>query len=135
MGILSQLELEHSEQDIEQFLHFFRALCDNFEPLILKLANTQSYKNALEELVKLAHNTAWGARRLELSEVLDFCVFCEEMLECALKFDGPASDEFMDWLLLVSDQLEKYYLSYENDAFSLAIFNPLIVNVPSIISK
>ncbi|EQA3434907.1 histidine phosphotransferase, partial [Campylobacter coli] len=40
-----------------------------------------------------------------------------------------------DWMLLMSDQFEKYCRSYENDDSVLAVFNPLIVNVPNIISK
>ncbi|ENU5790418.1 histidine phosphotransferase, partial [Campylobacter jejuni] len=51
------------------------------------------------------------------------------------RFNGPASDEFTDWMLLMSDQFEKYCRSYENDDSVLAVFNPLIVNVPNIISK
>ena len=93
------------------------------------------YKEAIKELETLAHNTAWAARRLNLDEVTDFCVFCEEMMAQANRFDGPASDEFTDWMLLMSDQFEKYCRSYENDDSVLAVFNPLIVNVPNIISK
>ena len=136
MGILSKLELNYETEDIEKFLQFFRTMCDKFEPLIIKLgSDSTKYKEALKELETLAHNTAWAARRLNLEEVTDFCVFCEEMMDQATRFNGPASDEFMDWLLLVSEQFEKYYHSYEYDASNLAIFNPLIVNVPNIISK
>ncbi len=136
MGILTSLELEYDSDDIEKFLHFFRTMCDKFEPLIIKLgSDSQKYKEALKELETLAHNTAWAARRLNLSEVTDFCVFCEEIVAEANRFLGPASEEFTDWLLLVSDQFEKYCQSYENDASVLALFNPLIVNVPNVISK
>ncbi|HEC1859548.1 TPA: histidine phosphotransferase, partial [Campylobacter coli] len=58
-----------------------------------------------------------------------------EMMVQANRFNGPASDEFTDWMLLMSDQFEKYCRSYENDDSVLAVFNPLIVNVPNIISK
>ena len=57
------------------------------------------------------------------------------MMAQAKRFEGPASEEFMDWMLLMGDQFEKYCKSYENDASILAVFNPLIVNVPNVISK
>lgn len=136
MGILTKLELEYDVDEVEKFLEFFRKMCDGFEPLIIKLGNDKmKYKEAINELETLAHNTAWAARRLSLDEVTDLCVFCEEMMAQAKRFEGPASEEFMDWMLLLGDQFEKYCRSYENDASVLAIFNPLIVNVPNVISK
>ncbi|TQR31293.1 histidine phosphotransferase [Campylobacter sp. MIT 99-7217] len=136
MGILEQLELDFDHDDVEKFLHFFRTMCDKLEPLIIDLgSDSTKYKLAVLEIARLAHNTAWAARRLELSEVTDFCVFCEDMMEQAKRFEGPASDEFTDWMLLMSEQFEKYCRSYEEDASNLAVFNPLIVNVPSIVSK
>ncbi|MCX2683256.1 histidine phosphotransferase [Campylobacter sp. MIT 21-1685] len=135
MGILTQLECEYDIDDVEKFLEFFRKMCDSFEPLIIKLgANALKYKEAVNELENLIHNTAWAARRLHLNEITDFCVFCEEMMIQAKRFEGPASEEFTDWMLLVSDQFEKYCRSYENDSSVLAAFNPLIVNVPNIVS-
>lgn len=136
MGILKSLELEHDIDEVEKFLHFFRTMCDRFEPLIIRLgSDKQGYKGAIKELETLAHNTAWAARRLGLNEVTDFCVFCEEVMNEASRFEGPASEEFTDWMLLMSDQFEKYCRSYENDENVLAFFNPLIVKVPSVISK
>ncbi len=134
MGILEQLELEYELDEVEKFLHFFRILCDEFEPLIIELSSKDKYKSALEKIEQLAHNTAWAARRLSLAEVTDFCVFCEEMMNEAKKFEGPASDEFIDWMLLVGEQFENYCKSYEENASNLALFNPLIVNVPNVIS-
>lgn len=136
MGILQNLEQDFEHDDIEKFLQFFRTMCDQFEPLIIKLASdTDKYKQAINELEILAHNTAWASRRLELVEVTDLCVFCEELMNQAKHFTGPASDEFTDWLLLLSDQFEKYCRSYENDDAVLAVFNPTLVKMPNSISK
>lgn len=136
MGILTKLELEYEGDMVEKFLHFFRKLCDEFEPLAVKLGSDKiKYKEAIKELDTLAHNTAWAARELGLDEVADFCVFCEEMMAQANRFEGPASEEFMEWMFLVGEQFEKYCRSYEEDAAVLAVFNPLIVNVPNLISK
>lgn len=134
MGILKKLEIDFEADDVEKFLHFFRTMADSFEPLIIKLEGDK-YKEALKEIQTLAHNTAWAARRLELDEVTDFCVFCEEVMEQACRFDGPASDEFIDWLLLLSEQCEKYCKCYEQDADVLAFFNPLLVKLPSKLSQ
>ena len=133
MGLLAQLELEYESDDVEKFLHFFRIMADSFEPLIIKLEG-KAYKTALKEIQSLAHNTAWAARRLKLDEITDFCVFCEDIMQQALRFDGPASVEFIDWLLLLSEQCENYCKSYEQDAENLAFFNPLLVKLPSKLS-
>ncbi|ASQ31127.1 hypothetical protein CAV_1519 [Campylobacter avium LMG 24591] len=134
MGLLAQLELEYESDDVEKFLHFFRIMADSLEPLIIKL-ESKAYKTALKEIQSLAHNTAWAARRLKLDEITDFCVFCEDIMQQALRFDGPASAEFIDWLLLLSEQCENYCKSYEQDAENLAFFNPLLVKLPSKLSN
>lgn len=134
MGILEQLELEFEYDEVEKFLHFFRSMCDSLEAYIIELSSKDKFKNACEMIEQLVHNTAWAARRLNLAEVTDFCVFCEEMMAQAKRFEGPASDEFIDWMLLVGEQFENYCKSYEENAANLAVFNPLIVKVPNIIS-
>lgn len=135
MGILQSLELDFDHDDIEKFLQFFRKLCDDFEPLIIKLEDKNKYKTALKELEILVHNTAWASRRLDLGEITDFCVFFEEMIAQADRFEGPADEEFIDWLLLVGEQFENYCLSYENDNVVLATFNPNLVKMPNSLSK
>ncbi|MCV3371289.1 histidine phosphotransferase [Campylobacter lari] len=136
MGILEQLELDYELEEIERFLYFFRSLCDVLEPLIVKLSSDSlKYKEALKDLEQNIHNVVWAAKRLNLDEIANFCTFCEEIMQEAAKFDGPASEEFTDWMLLISDQFEKYCCSYENDDAVLAIFNPLIANVPDKISQ
>ncbi|AJC88194.1 hypothetical protein [Campylobacter insulaenigrae] len=136
MGILEQLERDYELEEIERFLYFFRSLCDILEPLIVKLSsNSEKYKEALRDLEQNIHNVVWAAKRLNLEELVNFGTFCEEITKQALKFEGPASEEFTDWMLLISDQFEKYCCSYENDDTVLAIFNPLIANVPDKISQ
>ncbi|MCR6570914.1 histidine phosphotransferase [Campylobacter insulaenigrae] len=136
MGILEQLERDYELEEIERFLYFFRSLCDILEPLIVKLSSSsEKYKEALRDLEQNIHNVVWAAKRLNLEELVNFGTFCEEITKQALKFEGPASEEFTDWMLLISDQFEKYCCSYENDDAVLAIFNPLIANVPDKISQ
>lgn len=136
MGILEQLEIDYELEEIERFLYFFRSLCDVLEPLIVKLSSDSlKYKEALRDLEQNIHNVVWAAKRLNLKELLSFCEFCEEVVKEASKFSGPASDEFVDWMFLIAEQLEKYCEDYEKNATFLSIFNPLIANVPSNISK
>lgn len=136
MGLLTQLELDFSNDDVEKFLHYFRILCDNFEPLIIKIGtDKERYKEGVKELETLAHNLSWAAKRLELNEIVNFCELCEELMAQAAKFEGPASDEFTEWLLLMSEQFEKYCQNYEKDEVVLAYFNPLLVKMPNVLSK
>lgn len=136
MGLLTQLELDFNNDDVEKFLHYFRILCDNFERLIIKIsADKERYKEGIKELETLAHNLSWAAKRLNLSEIVNFCHLCEELMAQAAKFEGPASDEFVEWLLLMSEQFEKYCQNYEKDELVLAYFNPLLVKMPNSLSK
>lgn len=136
MGLLTQLELDFHSDDVEKFLHYFRILCDNFEPSIIKLgADKDRYKEGIKELETLAHNLSWAAKRVKLDEIVNFCGLCEELMSQAAKFEGPASDEFIEWLLLMSEQFEKYCENFEKDALALAYFNPLLVKIPSKLSK
>ncbi|TQR54223.1 histidine phosphotransferase [Campylobacter troglodytis] len=136
MGLLKTLELEFQHDEVEKFLHFFRILCDNFEPLIIKISqDKERYKEGLREIDTLAHNLAWAARRLELNEIVNFCEFCEELVAQAMKFEGPASDEFVEWLFLMDEQFHRYCQNYEKDELVLAYFNPLLVKMPNTLSK
>ena len=136
MGVLTQLEDEFKNEEVEKFLHFFRVLCDNFEPLIIKISESKErYKEGLRELDALSHNLSWAAKRLNLTQIVDFCTFCEDLLAEAAKFEGPASDEFVEWLLLLSEQFERYCQNYEKDELSLTFFNPNLAIIPSILSK
>ncbi|AJC85189.1 hypothetical protein [Campylobacter peloridis] len=136
MGILEQLELDYELEEIERFLYFFRSLCDILEPLIVKLSSDSlKYKEALKDLEQNIHNVVWAAKRLNLDEIVNFCTFCEEIMQEAVKFDGPASDEFVDWMFLVGEQLDRYCSDYEKNASFLSVFNPQIANVPDKISK
>ena len=55
---------------------------------------------------------------------------CEDVVEEARILQGPASESFIDWLLLVSDQFERYRRDVENDASFFSVLNPLIIKVP-----
>lgn len=136
MGLLTQLELDFRGDDVEKFLHYFRILCDNFERLIIKIGtDKERYKEGIKELETLAHNLSWAAKRLKLDEIVNFCELCEELMAQAAKFEGPASDEFTDWLLLMSEQFERYCQNFEKDELVLAYFNPLLVKMPNSLSK
>lgn len=132
MGLLSSLEQDFRGDDVECFLHFFRLCVDKFEPLIIKATQSKvRYKEALSEMSSLVHNVSWAAQRLELTEMLNFCAFCEGAFSEAAKFEGVASDEFAEWLFLVHSQLTKYCQNYENDDIALTLLNPELGKLPS----
>lgn len=136
MGLLADLEDKFRLDEVERFLHFFRVLADNFEPSVVKLsADETRYKEGLSELGALTHNLAWAAKPLKLGEIVNFCELCEKMLDEAAKLKGPASDEFVEWLLLVSEQFARYCESFEQDNLALAAFNPALAAIPQSLSK
>lgn len=132
MGILQELELDYSLDDIELFLQFLAKASDAFEPLIFNLDNELKFKDALIKLEQNIHNITYSAKKLELGELVKFCEFCEEILKQALKQDKPLSHDFIEWMLLIAAQFESYRRDYENDASFISVINPKLVAVPNL---
>ncbi|MCD8213043.1 MAG: Hpt domain-containing protein [Campylobacter sp.] len=131
MGILKRLEIDYSYDIVEEFLSHYSLMCDLMEPLIINLAREDKYKNNIQELFRIFHNIKSAAGFMHLDPILKLTTLAEEVCEEARLLNGPANDDFVDWLLMVSDQFEKYRQDVENDAEYFSVLEPLIINIPS----
>lgn len=135
MGIYKQLEIDYEIDVVDDFLEHLLISCDALERLIISLNNKDRYKSNINEIFRIFHNTKSAAGFLKIGEIVSVCSVCEDVLEEARELDGPASEEFIDWLLLISDQLLRYKSDLELDAPYFSVLNLNISKIPLELNK
>ena len=135
MGLYTRLEIDFDLDIVEDFINHYSIMCENMEPLIINLNREEEYENNIRELFRIFHNLKSAGGFLKLDPIVKLATLSEDVCEEARILDGPASEEFIDWLLLISDQFNIYRKDIENDAESFSMLNPLIIKVPLELEK
>ena len=130
MGIYKQLEIDFDLDIVEDFVNHFAVMCENLEPLVIDLSKAERYEENIGELFRIFHNLKSAGGFLKLDPIVKLSTLSEDVAEEARVIEGPASEEFIDWLLLISDQFEAYRQDVEQDAEYFRMLNPLIIKVP-----
>ena len=130
MGILKSLEIDYSYDIVEEFLSHYSLMCDLMEPLIVGLARNDRYNANINELFRIFHNIKSASSFMKLNPIFKLTTLAEEICGEARELQGPANDDFVDWLLLVSDQFEKYKNDIETDAEFFGVLDANIVKIP-----
>ncbi|MGH1601302.1 Hpt domain-containing protein [Campylobacter majalis] len=131
MGMLKSLEVDYSYDIVEEFLSHYSLMCDILEPLVINLGRTDKYGENIRELFRIYHNIKSAASYMHLEPIVKLATLAEEVCSEARDLVGPANDAFIDWLLLVCDQLNKYKDDLENDADFFSVLEPHIINIPT----
>jgi len=135
MGLFSQLEIDFDLEIVEDFISHYGIMCETMEPLIVGLEKEELYENNIRELFRIFHNLKSAAGFLKLEPIIKLATLCEDIAEEARILEGPATDEFIDWLLLISDQFDKYRVNIEEDDEYFGMLEPLIIKVPIHLQK
>jgi len=135
MGLFSQLEVDFDLEIVEDFVSHYGIMCETMEPLIIGLEKKELYMNNIGELFRIFHNLKSAAGFLKLEPIIKLATLCEDVAEEARILDGPATDEFIDWLLLISDQFDKYRVNIEENDEYFGMLEPLIIKVPIHLQK
>jgi two-component system chemotaxis sensor kinase CheA len=130
MGLFTQLEIDFDLEIVEDFISHYGIMCENMEPLIIGLSKQDAYEDNIGELFRIFHNMKSAAGFLKLDPIIKLATLCEDVVEEARILKGPATEEFIDWLLMVSDQFDKYRVDIENDKEYFSMLEPLIIKVP-----
>lgn len=130
MGLLKNLEIEYSYDLVEEFLSHYSLMCDLMEPLIVNLSKEDRYSENINELFRIFHNIKSAASFMNTDPIVKLTTLAEEVCEEARVIEGPANDQFVDWLLLISDQFNKYKQDLENDAEYFSMLNPHVIDIP-----
>ena len=135
MGILAKLEIDYDLDIVEEFISHFSFMCESLETLIINLEKEEYYSENIQELFRIFHNIKSASGFLNLEVMVKLATLTEEVLEEARLLEGPATAEFVDWLLKVSDQLELYRQNLENDSEEFSAFNSEIMMIPTKLEK
>lgn len=135
MGLLAQLEVDFDIEIVEDFVLHYSIMCENMEPLVIGLSKEERFVENIGELFRIFHNMKSAGGFLKLDPIIKLATLCEDVVEEARLLKGPASEAFIDWLLLVGDQFERYRKDVEQDAEFFTVFNPLIIKVPRILER
>ena len=130
MGLFSQLEVDFDLEIVEDFVSHYGIMCETMEPLIIGLGKEEYYENNIRELFRIFHNIKSAGGFLKLDPIIKLATLCEDVVEEARILKGPATDEFIDWLLMTSDQFEKYRINIEDDDEYFGMLEPLIIKIP-----
>ena len=135
MGIKQDLLDNYDFDIVDEFIVHYSIMTYQMENLIIYSSKKDEYKNNIEELFRIAHNIKSATGFLKLEPILKLAILLEEVLEEARELQGPANDDFIDWLLAVKDQFERYKVDLENDAEEFSELDPNIIKIPTNLEK
>lgn len=134
-NILEQLELDNNLYFVNKFMDNLNKLCDNLEPLIISLSNPYNYYENINKIYIIFNNIKYESEKLKIYQLVNICNVVEDVLCDAIELIGPASDDLIDWLLLVQDQLILHKNDLDNGKIFLSALNPKIINIPERLNK
>lgn len=135
LGLLGQLELEFDFDIVDDFMTHFNIFCDSLEPVIIALEDKNKYPEKINELFRMFHNMKSASGFLKINQFVNICKIVEDVLEEARAMSGPASDELIDWLLLITDQFIIYKIDFNENNSYLSALNPKIIKIPERLNK
>lgn len=129
MGILSKIQEESDFEIVDEFIQHYGMMIDSLEVVILSIKDKKRYKKGIDEIFRVIHNLKSASSYLGIEQMKKMCELVEETISVARELDGPASDELVDWLLLISDQLRCWYENLIDDE-DLQQVNRHIIKIP-----
>lgn len=134
MGLLKQLEADYDLDIIEDYLTHFGVMTGLLDKLIVNLSRDDEFDASSYELNRIFHNIKTASEFLKLSPIVKLTTIVEDItnrLKSRRGAGATASNELIDWLLLVADQMQGYLDDIENDEIYLRILNPKIIAIPN----
>ena len=134
MGVYKDLESEFDYDIVEDFFNHYSYMSEALDRLIIDLKNEQKYKTNINEIFRIFHNIKSSSSFLKITPLQKLASLSEEILEECRFLEGPASEELVNWLLSVSDQLKAYKIDLENDSDEFTALNRAIIKIPTKLS-
>lgn len=130
MSVLKKLYTEYSAEMVDDFFSHYSVMCEVMEELIVGLERPNAYKANAEELFKVFSNINSASSYMSIGAVEKLTTLCVAVMDDARKLEGPANSEFVDWLLLISDQFSSFKMDLEQDSEYFTPLNPKIIEIP-----
>ncbi|HHD77999.1 MAG TPA: phosphorelay protein [Campylobacteraceae bacterium] len=135
MGICQDLENRYDYDIVEEFLGHFGMLVESLEKLIVALDDPALFRRNINELFRIFHTIKSASGYLMITPVNKVVTLAEEVLEECRQLEGSASDTLINWLLVVSDQLNAYREDLEQDREHFTKTDSRIVKIPTLYLK
>lgn len=130
MGIVDVMEKDFDREIIEEFAGHYTLMCEEMEGLILGLEKENLYARNVGELFRIFHNIKSASGFLHLHRMNTLSELAESIFEEARVKEGPATSEFVNWLLCLKDQFDKWRMDIEYNHDELTTIDPHIVTIP-----
>ncbi len=131
MGVFASIEAEFDYEIVEEFFSHYAFMSEAMEKLIIGLCDEGKYLENINELFRICHNIKSATGYLKITPINKLVTLAEETLEECRLVEGKGSEELINWLILVSDQLNLYKEDLENDSETFSSLNHLIIKVPT----
>lgn len=133
MGIIDDLQLkaEIDYDTIDEFVGHYGLMCDEMEGLALGLEKPEIYERNVGELFRIFHNIKSASGFMKLERMNKASELVESVLEEARASKGPATNDFVNWMLTISDIFNGWRKDLERNAAELSPIQPKILNIPS----
>lgn len=130
MGLINTLEENYDIELIEEFVEHIGFMCASLDILILGLEREEHYEANIQELFRVFHNIKSASLYFKLTTMAKLSELIEDVLEEARQDKGVATQDFIDWMLLVSDQFNKWKNNLELNMEELSPYNPKLIRIP-----
>lgn len=108
MGVRRELEANFDFEIVDEFLDHYAMMTEVMEGLIVDLGSEDRYQRSLDELFRIFHNIKSASNFLRLEPMIRLSTLIEDALEQMRSYEGPASEEVVNWLLAVSDMFAQW---------------------------
>jgi two-component system chemotaxis sensor kinase CheA len=135
MGIKDRLEADYDFDVVDDFLDYLFVFNSTSEMIILSLEKKDEYVASVNELFRMFHNLKSASSYLHLDEMIRLVRLGEDILSVARELEGPASAEFINWLLVVKDQMGVWSEDINENRDSFEKVNKKIIKIPLDLEK
>lgn len=129
MGTLSKLEREFDYDIVEEFVNHFAMMCQSIDIALPGLAHPEHYRRSVDDLFRIFHNIKSATAFLRITPINKLCMLAEDVLMLARECKGPASDELIEWIRVLGDQLKTWLDDIEDDN-ELTSYDLSLIKIP-----
>jgi two-component system chemotaxis sensor kinase CheA len=127
MGVKSELIKNFDGEIVEEFIDHLDVMSGVMEPIILGISNDASKVN---ELFRIFHNIKSASGFLQISSMNKVAHLTEEILDDVRNGITQVSPQLIDWLIVVSDQFQKWSEELSFDAAEFSKIDTRILQLP-----
>lgn len=130
MGIKSDLESAYDFDVVDDFIDYLFVFEGSSELTIMNLSKQESFKHAIDEVFRMFHNLKSASSFLHIEPLTKLLTLGEDILDVARECEGPASEEFVSWVLALRDQIVSWQKEILEDRETLSLPNKKVIKIP-----